>query len=136
MRLFVYSSAHRWLTFLSLSQQECLVLLQHERVYAVFNAYTKTGDADAFCDALAALGDGAEALIAEAVGGVQQPQAPQQAQQPSPAPGAVRPLEEVVRTMGIRPPFQAWLLRQARAGDEYILAAYEIYEVRESMLFL
>ena len=44
--------------------QECLVLLQHERVYAMFNAYTRTGDADAFCDGLTALGDGAEGLIA------------------------------------------------------------------------
>jgi hypothetical protein len=44
--------------------QECLVLLQHERIYGVFNAYTETGDADAFCDGLAALGDGAEGLIA------------------------------------------------------------------------
>ena len=31
--------------------------------------------------------------------------------------------------MGIRPPFQEWLLRLAREGDQYVLAAYEIYEV-------
>ena len=52
----------------------------------------------------------------------------QQGEQP--APGAVRPLEHVVQTMGIRPAFQAWLLRQARAGDELIEGALELYEVR------
>lgn len=53
----------------------------------------------------------------------------QEQEQEQPAPGAVRPLEEVVKTMGIRPAFQAWLLRQARAGDEFIEAALELYEV-------
>lgn len=31
--------------------------------------------------------------------------------------------------MGVRPAFQEYLLRQLRGGDEYVLGAYELYEL-------